>query len=328
MLREYRNAPGDVTLSAPFAADRYDKDVVWVDALNPSAEELADLSKLMGVDMPTEETMSEIELSSRLYEYNNCFVMIAALLPKLQPDGDVPSPRAAAFVLSRDTLVTVRYAEYHCFDRVGKEIPLTNYYLNPVTIFYRLLDEAVSDRADELEFLMRNMEELTSELFKKPTRTRRPAPHPPELDHALQFIGSMGEKLSAIRESMSSMQRVLNYAWTYIPGEWMADQITIVDSIKNDLSALSDEAVFFMNKLSFNLDTSLGMINIEENKIMRLLTITTMLMAPPTLIAGVYGMNFANMPELAWPHGYAFSLILMAGTAIFSLGYLTWRRWI
>ncbi len=326
MLTEYRNTQGNVTVSGAFAPEQYDRNVVWIDAHNPDMEELAELSKVMGVDMPTRERMSEIELSSRLYEYNSTFVMIATLVPRME--GDVPSPRPAAFILSRDTLVTVRYADYHGFDRVAGETPLTNYHLNPLTILYRLLDEAVSDRADELEFLMRNMEELAAGLFRKHRKRRRPAPQPPELEHAPQFIGATGEKLSIIRESISSMQRMLNYARTYVPADWSQDQSVVTDSIRTDLLALSDEAAFFMNKLSFNLDTSLGMINIEENKIMRLLTIVTMLMAPPTLIAGVYGMNFINMPELGWPLGYAFSLILMAGTAIFSVSYLKWKRWL
>ncbi len=326
MLTEYRNTGDNVTSKSEFNPDRYDKRVVWIDALNPTPDELAGLSKIMGVDMPTMDKMTGIELSSRLYKYENSLVMIAALVPCF--DDDILPPQPAAFILSRDTLVTVRYADYYCFDRVGAEVPLTIYHLQSSTILYRLLDEAVSDRADELEFLMRGMGELTAELFKIPGKSKRPAPHPPGLDHAMQIIGSSGEKLSIIRESMSSMQMLLNYARTYIPLEWAPDQAPILAAIQSDLSALSEEAAFFMNKLSFNLDTSLGMINIEENRIIRVLTIVTMLMAPPTLIAGIYGMNFAHMPELAWPFGYVFSLALMLGTGIVSVGYLKWKRWL
>ncbi len=101
-----------------------------------------------------------------------------------------------------------------------------------------------------------------------------------------------------------------------------------MDSLKNDMAALSDEASFFMNKLSFNLDATLGMINIEETKVIRLLSIVTLLLAPPTLIAGIYGMNFEIMPELSWPFGYVFSLGLMMTTAVVSIVFLKRRKWL
>ena len=305
--------------------DSIDETAVWIDALSPSDAELAKLDKIMGFEVPNRHDMTEIELSSRLYKDDGALVMIANLLPKNEPAPTPPRP--AAFILGDRFLLTIRYSAFYSFERVAARIPGGGEH-TPVAIFCRLLEEAVADRADNIENSMRIMEVLTSQLFLAPSRNRESAPESPELDQALRQIGAMGESVANIRESITSLQRVVNYAGAYIPYDWLGDQRVVLDSLKSDLTALSDEAAFFMNKLNFNLDATLGMINIDEAKIIRLLSVVTLLLSPPTLIAGIYGMNFEIMPELHWPVGYVFALGLMATTAIGSILYLKRKRWL
>jgi Mg2+ and Co2+ transporters len=301
---------------------------VWIDCVSPTDADLERLDRLMGFEVPNRHDIAEIELSSRLYrEDDGSLVMVANLLPKTE--YSVTHPRPAAFILRENLLLTIRYSEFFSFERVSQRLPREAEPQNAMSIFCRLLEEAVADRADNLEMSMRLMEELTSRLFIKPYH-----PHDvdktsqaPELDVALRQIGSMGEAVSNIRESITSLQRAANYARTYVPESWWRDQRMVLDSIKSDLTALSDEAAFIMNKLSFNLDAVLGMINMDESKIIRLLSVVTLLLSPPTLIAGIYGMNFSLMPELNWKLGYVFALALMATTAIVSILYLKRKRW-
>lgn len=306
----------------------FDASVVWIDAVNPTDAELAQLDEAMGFEVPNRHDMTEIELSSRLYQEDDALIMIANLLPKTTQKTTAPRP--AAFILKRDLLLTIRYSEFFSFERVAQRPNAGKNGHTPVALFCRLIEEAVGDRADNLEFSMRSMEVLTSQLFLLPHHTgmsSREVVQSVELDEALRQIGSMGESVANIRESITSLQRVVNFAVTYVPESWMDDQLIVLNSLKTDLGALSDEASFFMNKLNFNLDTVLGMINIDESKIIRLLSVVTLLLAPPTLIAGIYGMNFIEMPELRWPFGYGFSLFLMAMTAIISIWYLKKKRW-
>ncbi|MCC8180107.1 MAG: hypothetical protein LIP23_04245 [Planctomycetes bacterium] len=305
---------------------RLDDSVVWIDALAPTDTDLAQLDALMGFEVPNRHDIAEIELSSRLYREEGALVMIASLLPKSTRRASPPRP--AAFIMRKNLLLTIRYYEFFSFERVARELPVSEDPVTPGLVFIRLLEEAVADRADNLEYAMRSMEDLTSRLFLHQLPQSETPAESPELDAALAHIGSVGERVSNIRESIASLQRVVNFAQTYTPSDWFGSNRIVLGSVKSDLVALSDEAGFFMNKLSFNLDATLGMINIEESKIIRFLSTVTLLLSPPTLIAGIYGMNFAVMPELQWPHGYLFSLALMGMTATASIWYLKRKKWL
>lgn len=328
MATEYRLAPNGKVTIAPADLDRkFGRDVVWIDALAPSDADLARLDRLMGFEVPNRQDIAEIELSSRLYrEDDGSIVMVAALLPK--EGGSEANPQPAAFILRKNMLLTIRYYNFYSFERIAQSVKRSGEPHTPMTIFCRLIEEAVGDRADNLELSMRYMEELTSVLFRTPTTPGDSTGSTPiELDTALRQIGRMGRTVSNIKESITSLQRVANFACTYVPESWLGDQRIVLDAIKTDLTALSDEASFFMTKLAFNLDATLGMINIDESKIIRLLSVVTLLLSPPTLIAGIYGMNFDIMPELHWPWGYAFALGLMAATAVGSIWYLRRKHW-
>lgn len=326
MPTQYRVADSGKIVASATNLDDFDSGVIWVDALNPSDGDLARLDRIMGFEVPNRHDITEIELSNRLYKEDDALVMIANLLPK--DGGRATPPRPAAFILKRNLLLTIRYSQFFSFERVALRPPTEAAERTPIGIFLRLLEEAVADRADNLENSMRYMEMLTSQLFVDPTEFKpNEGPEPAELDNALRHIGRMGESVANIRESITSLQRVVNYAKAYLPDPWLGEQKPVLDSLRNDLTALSDEAGFFMNKLSFNLDAILGMINIEESKIIRLLSVVTLLLSPPMVIAGIYGMNFDFMPELHWSLGYGFALGLMLMTAVGSIWYLKRKRW-
>lgn len=330
MLTLYRpNQRGKIKAS-PFGRGMSAEGAVWIDAVDPSDGELEFLNDVMGFEVPNRHDITEIELSNRLFKRAGSHVMIANLLPK--SDHEALPPRPAAFILRRDLLLTIRFAEFYSFDRVAISLSTGGEGRTPVGVFLTIIDEAVGDRADDLEFSMRHMEEITSRLFtlsKVPAKAlrRKKSNIGQQLDDALQHIGGMGERVANIRESIASIQRLLNYARTYIPESWLKGHLLVLDSLKNDITALSDEASFFMNKLSFNLDATLGMINIEENKVIRVLAVATLLLSPPTLIAGIYGMNFRIMPELDWPIGYGFALGLMVLTSVVSICILKAKHW-
>jgi magnesium transporter len=175
---------------------------------------------------------------------------------------------------------------------------------------------------------MRRLEELTAKLFMEPIPGRGLTSNSEELAAVLRGIGDLGVEVSIIRESIASLQRVLNFARAHLPDDRKGGMAGVMDSLKNDLTALSDEAAFFMSKLSFNLDATLGLINIDETRVIRLLSIVTLVLSPPLLIAGIYGMNFQNMPELAWDWGDFAALALMALASIAGVWYLRRRTWL
>ena len=324
---EYRRGSNGCMSPEQANLDRVEQDVLWIDVLSPTDAELEQVDRLLGFEAPNRHDMAEIELSNRLYKEDGALVMIANLLPKA--GQKIAPPRPAAFILRSNLLLTIRYSEFYSFERVINK-PLLDDEPVPADVFCRLLEEAVADRADNIEFSMRHMEMLTSALFAaSPEGKGAYTSKSGELDDALRRIGQMGESVSNIRESITSLQRVVNFAGAHIPDPWMGGrQRGVLSSLASDLLALSDEASFFMNKLSFNLDATLGMINIDEAKIIRLLSVVTLLLSPPMLIAGIYGMNFSVMPELGWPLGYLFAILLMGSTAVGAVWYLKRKRWL
>ncbi len=327
MVNEYRLGQNNRVNVADMDWDNYNDSVVWIDAFFPGEEDLGRLNRMVGFEVPTRHDIMEIELSNRFYKEKDCYIMIANLLPR--SETEVLPPRPVAFILRKNLLLTIRFCHFFSFDRVSSGLPVNPEPQSPLTVFNSLLDAAVSDRADNLEHSMRRMEDLTSRLFMSPTDANNGMKlKGPELDEALRLIGVMGERMANIRESIASLQRALNFAQTYLPPDWLSGEKAIMSSMKTDLTAMSDEAAFFMNKLSFNLDATLGMINIEETKIIRVLSVVTLVLSPPMVIGAIYGMNFANMPELHWPYGYWFSLGLMGVTALLPLWYLKKKKWL
>lgn len=326
MAVAYRiGADGKVT-AAPADLDKFNSDVVWLDVPNPEQSDLATLERIMGFEIPNKQDMSEIELSNRLYRENNALIMTATLIPKSENRSMPLHP--ATFILSDNLILTIRFNDFYSFERVATEVAKNHEPHTAMSIFLLLVEEMVSDRADSLEFSMRRLEELTSRLFSLHQKEAKSAKlETPKLDDALKEIGGMGEMVANIRESITSLQRMLNYVRAHLPDNRLGDMAGTITSLCNDMTALSDEASFFMNKLSFNLDATLGMINVEETKVIRLLSVVTLLLSPPMLIAGIYGMNFDVMPETKWAWGYPYSLLLMAATAVGGIWYLRVKKW-
>ncbi len=303
-------------------------DVLWIDAVAPEDAELAELGKSLGVEIPSWAEMEEIELSSRLRRENGFLVMIANFIPKC-PSRPLPT-LPVTFVLQKNRLITVRRERFASFERVVKLLntPDGTDLASPVGVLCSLLDEEVSDRADNLELVIKVMDELAMELFSLPRPASRPAPSEPQgLKDILKRIGEAGETLANVRESLASIQRALHFLKAHLPPERLGTNAGAIDSINSDINALADEAAFLMNRLAFYLDATLGMINIEENQVVKVLSAIAMIFCPPMLIAGIYGMNFVDMPELKWPWGYYLALGAIAGVILLQFWYVKKRKW-
>lgn len=329
MITAYRtDHDGAVSQQSALESGGAANGAVWLDAFNPDEAEAAALHLATGMEIPTWEEMSEIELSSRLRLENGCLTMIAHLIPK--SEAKTLPTRPVAFVLQKDRLVTVRRDRFPSFERTagrcakgGEECPSS-----ALEILCALLDEAVSDRADSLELVIKAMDELAEELFSLPRTSPGKADREnPTLRELLRRIGETGEILSNVRESLASVQRVAHFLRARLPINQLGENAAALDSVNSDIVALSDEASFLMNRLSFYLDATLGMINIEENQIVKVLSAVALIFCPPMLIASVYGMNFANMPELRWEWGYFLALAGMGAAIGAQFWYLRKRKW-
>jgi magnesium transporter len=325
MLRAY--GPGCDGRFIEADADKIPDGATWIDLEEPTEDEERLVERCLGLDVPTQDEMAEIEPSSRLYERNGVLYMTVSVLCGVA-DG-VPETTPIGFVLADNRLVTIRYATpkpIRAFtDHIGREPALAR---DASTVLVRLLDAIIDRLADELEDLSGEMERISSHIFHRNMDDRRiPAAR---LTALLTRIGRAQTLLAKSRYSAVSTSRMLSFlSGTHlVHEEHQEDTRRHLASLANDVASLSEHSSFLSDNLTFMLDASLGLISIEQNAAMKLFSWAALIFLPPTLIAGIFGMNFHHMPELDWTYGYPLSLAAIVASAVLPILYLKRRGWI
>jgi magnesium transporter len=325
MLRTY--GPGcDGGLIDP-KEERIPDDAAWIDMESPTPEEEQLVERCIKVDVPTQDEMSEIEPSSRLYEKNGALYMTVSALRGL--DEAHPSTTPIGFVLAGNRLVTVRYATpkpVRAFESHARRDP--ELVRNGPTALIRLLDAIIDRLADEIEHVSATMEELSHEIFAQSHQERRIPVK--KLTGLLTRIGRVQTLLTKIRYSAVSTLRMLSFfgASNLVHAEEQSELRHHIASLTTDVTALGEHASYLVDSLQFLLDATLGLISIEQNAAMKLFSWAAVVFLPPTLIAGIFGMNFRYFPELSFRHGFVVSLALMAASAVGPYLYFKKRGWI
>jgi len=300
------------------------EECVWVDLLEPTLTEERAVERLLAIDVPSREEMREIETSSRLYEENGTLYMTATVVTKI--DTDRPETAAVTFILSRNRLITNRYVDplpFRRFVAYAERHPAAA--TTAPGILAGLLESIIERTADILERVGLGLDDLSANVFapavKDATRTG-------DLRGVMERIGRDGDLTSKARESLVTLGRQLTFIQqsqaVQIPKELLARY----RSMSRDVLALSDHASFLANKSSFMLQATLGLINIEQNNIIKIFSVAAAVFLPPTLIASIYGMNFHFMPELDWPFGYPLALGIILVSAALPYLYFRRRRWL
>ena len=298
---------------------------VWIDLIQPTAEEIARVQTEFNVRVPSREQLDEIETSSRLQSEGKRLYLS---MPVGAPHDaiDLP-PSPLGFVLSPELLITVHYRELRSFAKARESLVKAS-PASSTSAFATLLEAMVDTDADVLEKTARDLGDLSRRVFQRSdSRTSRASRLNCRLRQALAALGDTGEHLSQLRESLMGLQRVS--AFTAEAGQPWLDQDTQarLKTVLQDLSSLADFEGHLSGKTQFLLDATLGLINTEQNDIFKVLTIVSVVGIPPTLIASMYGMNFHNMPELTWPWGYQYGLALIAVSTLLPILWFKWRGW-
>jgi magnesium transporter len=297
--------------------------LVWIDLLNPSADEETTLEAQLGVDIPTREEMQRLEVSGRLYREDDAVVMTATL--PARTDSDDLLMEAVAFVITRDKLVTVRYHEPRVFKTFPQRAIQSNLgCASGETVLVALLEATVDRMTDILERAEQEVDEISRAIF----RSEQPRAASRDLMKTLQLIGRKGDLCSNIQVSLLSLQRLSGFFGHMLADKPNKEQRGRVRTLEHYLESLSDHSSFVSQKVTFLLDATLGMINIEQSNIIKIFSIAAGVFLPPTLIASIYGMNFTFMPELRWEYGYPLAGLLMLASAVLPFWYFKRRGWL
>jgi len=275
--------------------------------------------------VPTREDMQEIEISSRLYIENSARYMTATLM--CNSDSDMPKTTAVTFILAGHRLVTVRYDEPKPFALV--EHKLARSCAAAITgemVLMELLDAVIDRCADILERCGADIDQVSHDIFE-PEGERHG--HAKQYSQILIAIGRKGDLTSKVRESLVSIGRLVTFLSAVMEGaKWSKDMREQLKTMQRDVASLSDHASYLSNKITFVLDAMLGVVNLEQNNIIKLFSVMAVVLMPPTLIASIYGMNFKIMPELEWTHGYAYALVSMVLAAALPYLFFRWKKWL
>lgn len=298
---------------------------VWVDLISPTEADDDRAEAFAGISVPTREEMGEIEQSSRLYMEDGARYMTATIL--CGADTETPVMMAVTFILTRGRLITVRYGEPRAFptvsSRLSKSCPLST---KGEDILIELLEAVVDRSADVLEQIGADVERISRRIFER-SDGRENANQ--RYRAILSHIGRKEGLVSYARESLASLQRLISFLGADTDGSTLAkDGKASIKSMSRDVAGLSDYAAFIGDKLQFLLDATIGMVGLEQNNIIKIFAVLSVVLMPPTLIASIYGMNFQHMPELAETYGYPIALVAMVVSGILPYLFFKWRRWL
>ena len=298
----------------------------WVDFLEPTEAEIAQVNLTWDLKVPSRAQLEEIETSSRLRTEGAALYLSMPF--SIWPTADGTAPGPVGFVFSSRVLVTVRFVELKAFARVAARMESATGVSSSKAVFAALIEEMADAAADTLEMLAADLVAVSRDTFRRRGPQQR---HVKRLTRLLRetlvTLGSTGETLSQIRESLLGLERIIDFT-SEAAREWLdKDTQMRLKTVRQDLSSLTDFEEHLFTKMHFLLDAVLGFVNTEQNDIFKVLTIASVVGIPPTLIASMYGMNFHNMPELTWQWGYGYGLTLIALSTIIPIVWFKRRGW-
>ncbi len=300
-------------------------DALWIDLLEPTRAEDHLVEAYLQVQVPTREEMRDLEPSEIIYTEGDARYMTARVL--CHSDTEQPTLVAVSFILTARTLVTLRYDEPRSFamfaQRAGKPAGCGH---QPEAVLDGLI-EAIIDRAAEvLGRVGDQIDDLSRSVFERETnKLERSGGY----QGVIRKLGRQAALISNVRESMVSLERMLIFlqANSVRPTKRSGFNAEWRTAIR-DVQSIEDHATFINNKVQFILDATLGLVSLEQNKIIKIFSVAAVIFLPPTLIASSYGMNFKNMPELEWSYGYPMAVGLMVASATFTYTFFKLKRWL
>lgn len=295
---------------------------LWIDLYSPREAQVAAVARL-GIDVPSLAEMEEIEISNRLYREDGVDYM-TVVLPGLSM-SQTPISGPVTFILSPRQLVTVRHhvpRPFETFPERAERSALGT--ASPERIFLGLTEEIVARLADLMESAGRSLDTAARGVFGGGTQGR-----PELLRQTLEEVGRQGELLSRVRLALLTVERALSHFGQTVGLRMEGEELrAALKGQMRDIQALGVHADFLSSRVGLAVDATLGLVSLEQNATVSTVSIVAVLFLPPTLVASIYGMNFALMPELQHPWGYPMALGAMVASALVTWVVFKWKHWL
>lgn len=325
MITVHRKIAAAIQAETLMAGASVPPDALWIDLHNPTQEEELAVEQQLNIQIPSREEVWKNQVLNRMYHENGVAYMTAAIINKM--DTPYPQTSSVTFILSGEHLVTMRYISPTSFQnfsqRIGKQ---SLNFSTGADVLEGLLEEVITRVAHNSEIVVGTLDALSHKIFmgesardnvKNPSQTMK---------IVLKQLGTCADLNSKINESLHSILRLLSF-FKQVHGQG-AEIENAINILVADATALTKQTGFLSDKITFQLDATLGMINVEQNMIIKIFSVAAAFFLPPTLVSSIYGMNFRGMPELSWEFGYPMALALMLLCAIVPYLYFRDKGWL
>lgn len=291
---------------------------VWVDLELPTVEEKNWITSRFGLTIPADAVDDDLEESARFYEEDNGELHIRSDF--LIDDDRTPRNVRVAFILFNNILFSVHGEDLPVFRLLRLRARRTPAMIGDAKdLLLKLYDADAEYSADALEGIYVSLESVSAQVLKKEITDTDAAAVLAEIAREEDLNGRIRRNMMDTRRALSFMMRsrMLN-----------AEQFEESRQILRDIDSLDSHTAFLFDKINFLMDATVGFININQNKIIKLFSVASVALLPPTLIASVYGMNFQAMPELQWRYGYPFAIVLMVASVAAPFWYFRRKGWL
>ena len=302
-------------------------EVNWIDILKPETQEIAFLERRLGIELPTLEELSQIERSSRLRSEKD---WLRLSLPVIyHTDGFLPTLTPLGIVLSKDLLLTDRFKRIKALDNIFDHLarPIQT---GGVGALIAVLEAIIDHTADLLERVGSDLDHLSEEILgtnNADSKRNKPHENAGRLRFFLREIVRKGDLTSKTEDVLLGVARILPFVTVHATPQLESGGQVKFKSLERDVKSLNDYETHLTEKIQLLLDAIVGLTNIEQNNIFRILTVVSVIGIPPTFFASMWGMNFKHMPELDWSFGYVFGLSVIALSAIIPYVWFKLRGW-
>ena len=298
-----------------FLENNEDKNsVIWIDMLLPNIEEIRAVENMFDMKFPTKQESEEIELSSRYWEENNRIEINSYFLIN---DNNSAFNETVSFILQGNLLISVRYKKLQSFDTFTKKLLISpREFKTGYSIFCQIIDIRIDADADTIENLSKEITKIRKHVFTDYSN---------DDEEILEKISTFEDLNMKIRENLTDKQRILN---SLLKSQKFVDDKHELPIMLKDIKSLIDHTNFNFERLDYLQNIFIGILSIEQNKVIKIFTIVNVIFLPPTLIASIYGMNFDLIPELHWEYGYVISIILMVISSITPILIFKKKGWI
>lgn len=289
---------------------------IWLDIQNGSAQDIAAIEEKFKISFPTKQQQEEIEVSSRYSEDEDSIKIVTSFINFLPQSGKIEDSDVS-IIVKNNIIFTNRNFESRVFQEIVRKIKQQpTQYNHALKILIAILEQGIDNDADIIEFLSARINAISkSSTFSSSTDEK-----------LILKINFYQEAMIKVREDLFDTQRVLSLL---LRNEVIKDDnLEKIRVLLKDIASLIDHTSFNFTRLEFLQNSMLGLINIEQNKIIKIFTVVSVIFMPPTLIASIYGMNFKFMPELEWKYGYLFALFLMILFTLLILYIFRRKKWL